>query len=137
MSSDQRRSVRMKTFLKGRISFNGGASTMDCLIRDLSSVGARLELSQTSAIPEVFELYVPNRDRTLRATLCWRRDNGVGVTFDAPNEKPVPVSANEPAQPADPSMAILLRRISELEAENTALRSVLASIGQNPTPSAA
>ncbi len=149
MGSEQRRSVRMKTFLKGRIVFNSGASTMDCLIRDLSGAGARLELSQTSALPEVFDLVVPNKDATYRATLKWRRETGVGVTFDAPGRQPVPqpavvteatpvaAAAAEPAAPADPSLSLLLRRISELEAENAALRSVLTNMGHKSAPSAA
>lgn len=139
MGSEQRGSVRMRTFLKGRIVFNGGASTMDCLIRDLSGSGAKLELSETSALPEVFDLYVPNKDATYRATLKWRRDGGVGVTFDVPNTKPQPAAAAPAAIPvappvveappaSDPSLSLLLRRISELEAENAALRSVLATM---------
>lgn len=111
---------------------------MDCLIRDLSGTGAKLELSETAALPEVFELFVPNKDATYRARLKWRRDGGVGVTFDATNAKPPPASAPaavavvapvlEAPPAADPSLTVLLRRISELEAENAALRSVLATM---------
>ena len=126
----------MKTFLKGRIVFNNGASSMDCLIRDLSSTGARLELSETSTLPEIFDLYIQNKDTTFRATLRWRRDGGVGVTFDDPHHKVAPPPP--PAEPAvpDASLSILVRRIAELEAENAALRSVIATMGRS-TQSAA
>ncbi|GJE55283.1 MULTISPECIES: PilZ domain-containing protein [Methylobacterium] len=132
MSIDQRQTVRMRTFLKGKIVFNNGRSTMDCLVRDMSGTGARLELSETTTLPEAFDLYIQNKDQTYRSTLRWRRANGVGVTFDMA-AKPAPALAREVvAEPAaaDPSMTMLVRRITELEAENAALRSVIASMGR-------
>ncbi len=126
MSSEQRQDIRKRTFLKGRILFNKGASSMDCLIRDLSETGARLELSETSTLPEVFDLYIPQKDETFRSALRWRRDGGVGIVFTDHQAKP---TAAEPAPMPDASIGVLLRRIAELEAENAALRSVLATLG--------
>lgn len=124
MISEQRQDIRKRTFLKGLILFNKGASSMDCLIRDLSETGARLELSETSTLPEVFDLYIPQKDETFRATLRWRRDGGVGIAF-GPQRKAAPAPESAP----DASLAVLLRRIAELEAENAALRSLLATMG--------
>ncbi|MGU3360853.1 PilZ domain-containing protein [Methylobacterium sp. M6A4_1b] len=124
--SEHRRESRLRTFLKGRIIFNKGASSMDCLVRDLSPSGARLALTETSTLPESFDLYIPQKDRTYRATLCWRRADGLGITFvdeAAPAPVPVPAAAADDAA----AMLALVRRISELEAENAALRRLLAS----------
>nr|WP_147048309.1 PilZ domain-containing protein [Methylobacterium gnaphalii] len=139
MSMEQRQNVRMRTFLRGRIVYNGGASSMDCLIRDLSPTGARLELSETSPLPEVFDLYIQNKDQTFRSTMRWRRDNGVGVTFDDAIAKLPPVHEKPVAAPtaADPAMSMLVRRIAELEAENAALRTALTSLSRSPASSAA
>lgn len=128
--SEHRRESRLRTFLKGRIVFNKGASSMDCLVRDLSPSGARLALSETSTLPESFDLYIPQKDRTYRATLCWRRADGIGITFvDEAAPAPVPVPTAAPPAPADDAAAMLalVRRIGELEAENAALRRLLAS----------
>ena len=125
MDSEQRQDIRKRTFLKGRILFNKGASSMDCLIRDLSETGARLELSETSTLPEVFELYIPQKDATFRSSLRWRRDGAVGIAFAETRKSAAP----EPAPLPDASVSVLLRRIAELEAENAALRSVLATMG--------
>ncbi|KQQ44554.1 pilus assembly protein PilZ [Methylobacterium sp. Leaf125] len=130
--SEHRRESRLRTFLKGRIIFNKGASTMDCLVRDLSASGARLALTETTTLPESFDLYIPQKDRTYRATLCWRRADGIGITFvdeAAPAPVPVPVPAAAAPPPADEAAAMLalVRRISELEAENAALRRLLAN----------
>jgi hypothetical protein len=132
--SEHRREIRQRTFLKGRIIFNKGASSMDCLVRDLSSTGARLALSETTTLPENFELYIPQKERTYRATLCWRRADGIGIAF-TDEAAPVPVpTASAPSQAAPvvaedaASMLALVRRISELEAENAALRRLLTSL---------
>jgi hypothetical protein len=126
--SEHRRESRLRTFLKGRIIFNKGASTMDCLVRDLSPSGARLALTETSTLPESFDLYIPQKDRTYRASLCWRRADGIGITFvDEAAPAPVPAAAAPPPADDAAAMLALVRRISELEAENAALRRLLAS----------
>ncbi|KMO39241.1 pilus assembly protein PilZ [Methylobacterium variabile] len=117
--SELRREARLRTFLRGRITFNGGNSTMDCLVRDISPSGARLLLSQTATLPDGFDLVIPAKDRTHRATLRWRKDDSVGVTFADEAARPPAPSATE-ATPA-----ALLARIRELEAENATLRRLL------------
>jgi hypothetical protein len=137
--SEHRSEIRQRTFLKGRILFNKGASSMDCLVRDMSATGARLALSETSTLPESFDLYIPQKDRTYRANLCWRRADGIGITFTdetAPGPQAtaptlmasavVPAAATAPDDAA--SVLALVRRISELEAENAALRRLLTSL---------
>ncbi|MFE1600957.1 PilZ domain-containing protein [Methylobacterium sp. ID0610] len=116
--SELRKEARLRTFLKGRIVYNNGNASMDCLIRDLSATGARLTLSQTAVLPEVFDLHIPAKDKLYRATLRWRRSDGVGVLFQ---EDRVPV-----APVADTSVPTLLQRIRDLETENATLRRLLA-----------
>ena len=128
MGTEQRRSTRKRTFLKGKILFNAGASSIDCLVRDLSDEGARIELSETSTLPEVFDLHIPQRDATYRSTLRWRHDGLIGVTFGEPAAASPPPPP--PAAAIDVSLQVVLRRLAELEAENTVLRSLLAKVGQ-------
>ncbi|WP_336486775.1 PilZ domain-containing protein [Methylobacterium nigriterrae] len=133
--SELRKEARQRVFLKGRIIFNNGASSMDCLVRDFSPSGARLALSETATLPEIFDLFVPQKDRTYRAMLRWRRSDGVGITFvDEAGRRetvraPAPPAA-EPGPPLDASVALLLRRISELETENAALRRLLSGMAK-------
>ena len=110
--TEKRRETRKRTFLKGRILFNNGASSMDCLVRDISPGGARLALDEALALPDAFELEIPNRDRSFTAVMKWRREDGMGVTIEEQDE----------GQPTRGRVARLLRRVSELEAENRALR---------------
>ncbi|MBO1022461.1 PilZ domain-containing protein [Methylobacterium sp. SD274] len=122
--SDNRKEARQRTFLKGRIIFNNGASSMDCLVRDMSATGARLALTETATLPEMFDLFIPQKERTYKANLRWRRADGIGVAFadETTAAAPVPPSQADPA-----AMLALIRRIAELEAENAALRRLIAA----------
>jgi hypothetical protein len=116
--SDKRTSPRLRSFLKGRVLFNGGQSSLDCLIRDMSSTGARLELSASVTLPDRFDLYLPHRDETCRAHLQWRRGAQIGVAFDQVDGAPV-----MPAAPQD-----VAARVEQLEAEVALMRLLLAQM---------
>lgn len=133
--SEHRRETRQRVFLKGRIVFNNGSSSFDCLVRDMSSSGARLVMSDATTLPEAFDLYIPQKDRTYRAILRWRREDGIGVIFDEPARAQA-AAAPDPAA-TEASVTMLLRRVSELETENAALRRLLASMAQGDSASAA
>lgn len=136
--SEHRTEIRQRVFLRGRILFNGGASSLDCLVRDISQTGARLALSETTTLPEVFDLYIAHKDKTYRAKLAWRREDGVGVTFvDEQAKQPPAAPVVEAVESADASVSVLLRRIGELEAENAALRRLLATMAPGAPASAA
>lgn len=125
--SENRREPRQRTFLKGRIVFNNGASSMDCLVRDMSSAGARLALTETATLPEVFDLYIPQKERTYKANLRWRRSDGIGIAFVEEGAVAPPAPAPAPDQDHSASVLALVRRIGELEAENAALRRLIAA----------
>ena len=96
--SDKRTSPRLRSFLKGRVVFNGGQNSLDCLIRDISATGARLELSASVTLPDRFDLYLPHRDETCRAHLQWRRGGHIGVAFDQIDGAPeMPIAAQDVA----------------------------------------
>ena len=128
--SEHRKETRQRVFLKGRIVFNNGSSSFDCLVRDMSSSGARLVMSDATTLPEAFDLYIPQKDRTYRATLRWRREDGIGVTFDEPARTGAGSAAAPDPASTEATLAMLLKRVSELETENAALRRLLASMAQ-------
>ncbi len=116
--SDKRISPRLRSFLKGRVVFNGGQSSLDCLIRDMSSTGARLDLSASVTVPDRFDLYLPHRDETCRVHLQWRRGGQIGVAFDQVESAPeMPAAAQDVAA-----------RVEQLEAEVGLMRMLLAQM---------
>ena len=54
---------------------------MDCMVRNMSMSGARLEVSQNFILPTEFELEIPQRGSVFLCALIWRKDDAVGVKF--------------------------------------------------------
>jgi hypothetical protein len=129
--NERRRIARQKSFLQGRVYFNNRRTSIDCLIRDFSELGARLKFSGAVATPEVVELHVPNKDETYRARVQWRNGDEMGVSFDdyraSPEAAPsvVPTVAPGAGPPADwaarihkleHDVLVLQRKLNELQA---------------------
>jgi hypothetical protein len=114
--SDKRSATRWPSCLKGQVRARDGR-VVDCLVRDFSESGARIEVLGTAALPHSFELFFPLRQATFQAQVRWRGDKEIGLTFENPE-----------AAPADPMQAKLVERVLQLEGENAELRSRLAEL---------
>jgi hypothetical protein len=79
--AERRKSDRARTFFGGMIAFNKRNSTMDCRVRDFSSTGARVHLTNTAVIPGQFDLTIARKERSFRARKVWRSVDEAGVTF--------------------------------------------------------
>lgn len=79
--TERRRVRRRRSYLGGRIVFNRGMSTIDCLIRDISPEGARLVLNDAYAIPDRFDLHITVRSERFTAVKVWRDPGDVGIQF--------------------------------------------------------
>ncbi len=88
---ERRALVRHKTFIKGRIYFNNRLSSMDCIVRDVTNNGGRLEVSESVPIPDAFEIYMPNKDEYFHAHVEWRKGGNVGVSWSS-EQTPRPYS---------------------------------------------
>jgi hypothetical protein len=115
---ERRRMARQKSFLRGMIYFNNRRSVADCLIRDISPFGARLIFSDAVATPDVLDLYIPQKEQTLRAQVIWRVGHEVGVAFP---------QAIHP-EPATAGASDLADRVTKLETEVAALRRALRKL---------
>ena len=73
---DQRRS----TLKGGRIVFNAGRSTIDCTVRNLSSAGAKLQVTSVVGIPDTFDLLLEGSARQ-PCRVAWRTLKELGVQF--------------------------------------------------------
>lgn len=80
---ERRSSTRVRSFLGGKIVFNNPNSTIDCLVRNVSSTGARVLLSDTVTIPDEFDLHIARKGQSYRARLAWRKVDEFGVEFIA------------------------------------------------------
>lgn len=101
------------------------AGALACLVRDLSEKGARIIFSDTVTLPDIVELYIPQREQTRRARVEWRRNDEIGLGF----------TDVERAADAPPSATEVVQRLAMLEAEITSLRAVLKRLkGEKGVP---
>lgn len=122
-SSERRRAARQKSFLRGMIYFNNRRSVVDCLIRDISPYGARLIFSDAVTTPDALDLYIPQKEQTLRTHVIWRQGQEVGVAFPQPDQ----------AEPAGEGRD-LTDRVTRLEAEVAALKKILKKLKADAGP---
>jgi hypothetical protein len=112
---ERRGSRRSKSFLRGFVYVSRKRGALACLVRDLSEKGARIVFSDTVTLPDVVDLYIPQRDQTLRARVEWRRNDEIGLGF----------TATERTAEAPPSATEVVQRVAMLEAEIASLRVLL------------
>jgi hypothetical protein len=80
-TAERRQIARQKSLLRGTVYFNNRRSALDCLIRDMTRYGARLVFPDAVTTPDVVDLFIPQKERTLRAHIIWRHGNEIGIVF--------------------------------------------------------
>jgi hypothetical protein len=121
MVTERRSTPRHKSFIRGRVLFNHRRSSMDCIIREFTKSGARLEFSEAPVLPEAFEVHVPSKDEYFQAHAIWHKGHDIGIAW-APEE--VPLSPPESHRSADP----LRDRVTKLEHEVAMIRKRLDAL---------
>jgi hypothetical protein len=114
--SERRNSRRSKSFLRGFVYVSRKRGALACLIRDLSEKGARIIFSDQVTLPDIVELYIPQREQTLRARVSWRKNDEIGLAFTEVEQR-VP--------DASPTAGEIVQRVALLEAEISSLRATL------------
>ena len=114
---ERRGTRRQKSFLRGFVYFDKRRGVMSCLVRDLSDDGARIIFSQSVTIPETVNLHIPQRDKTFRAKVTWRRGDEIGLALMGVEE----VAANSQERE-------LIQRVAQLEAEIIALKRTIKQL---------
>jgi PilZ domain len=77
----ERREVpRNAVLMSGAIEFAGG--TISCLIRNISILGASLDVTNPSDIPERFNLVFRADRAHIPCHIIWRQEKRIGVAFD-------------------------------------------------------
>jgi|SRR4051812_33194400 len=112
--ANRRDKPRLRSFMAATVLYNNGQSTLDCVIRNFSEDGAKLALPAEVALPDRFDLAVPQRNKTYRATMAWRRGGEVGVSLEDASVATLD--------------AVLRQRIRMLEAEIAQLKSRIVQL---------
>ena len=115
---ERRASVRQKSFLRGCLYFLNRSGSVECLIRDLSPMGARIAVPGAVPLPEVVDLHIPQQHLTLRARVERRHGGEMGLAFSdvAAAIRPLWQSGE------------LEQRVARVEAEVAALRRLMKRV---------
>lgn len=77
---EKRMAPRRRVFKSGAIAFSGGR--IDCIVRNLSSSGAGLDVESPIGLPPSFTLMIATDRFERRCHPVWRSDKRIGVAFD-------------------------------------------------------
>jgi hypothetical protein len=80
MRLEKRLAPRRNTLIEAKIVFEGGRQRIDCVIRNLSDSGAKLEVGKVIGIPATFDLVAPGH-RPHPCRVVWRSLKELGVQF--------------------------------------------------------
>jgi hypothetical protein len=92
---ERRATPRHNVSRAGTIEFAGGA--INCTIRNISPIGAALDVPNTRAIPHEITLLMVDGHLSQHCYVVWRNTTRLGVTFDRLNEPIIePALSGEP-----------------------------------------
>ncbi len=127
---NMRAAERLRSFLRAQIVFNNRMSTIDCIIKNISTTGAKIALNETLTVPTEFDVYIPQKGRGHHARLVWRDKDAIGIEFTDMQTQ----ATEAPATTSEVEM-----RLHELEIQNAELKARvrrlskrLEDLGQDP-----
>jgi|GEM_PF-2929212 hypothetical protein len=80
-TDEKRIAPRHRVLKQGRLAFDGGGA-VDCMVRNMSNTGARVEVVNPVGLPGAFTLVIPSDKFTRRCHAVWSHDKRIGVAFD-------------------------------------------------------
>ena len=80
MADEKRATIRHRVLKGGHILINGGQSSFDCMVRNLSAAGALLRVTSIIGIPHNFDLAMDD-GRHFACRAIWRTETEIGVAF--------------------------------------------------------
>jgi PilZ domain len=79
--SERRRLFRNRVYYGGLLAFNARHSTMECVVRDFSPFGAKIQCDSLAILPDEVEFAVPRKGLSCMARLTWRDRDMAGLVF--------------------------------------------------------
>ena len=83
--AERRADQRHRVLKGGTLQFNNGYSSLECVIRDLSATGARIQMGETFGVPSRFTMSISGETKRIEASLRWRNSRNIGLTFLLPS----------------------------------------------------
>ena len=78
--AENRRAYRRRVLKSATIEFD--RSAFSCAVRNMSELGAALDVPGSFGIPHEFQLVIETNQVTRQCRTIWRKETRIGVTFD-------------------------------------------------------
>lgn len=118
---ENRDAPRHKCFFRAFVYLEDSGTAVDCIVRELSDIGARLEFSKPRDFTEFVDLHIPIKGQSFHSRVQWREGDEIGVAFHA-------TTTTETGE------IDLDRRVNRLESEIAVLRKVVKQLQKNGDP---
>src|SRR6185295_5488704 len=92
---------RGRTFLAGKIISNYGQSSIDCIVRQMSDVGAVIEVESALGIPLHFHLLIPGEGEPQPCKRSWQSEKQIGLVFETAGAANTEFAVADEARGAD------------------------------------
>ena len=83
---DRRQHPRSRVYYGGLVAFNARNSTLDCVVRNFSQRGAKINFENSAMLPDEVDFEVARRGLSCLARLVWRDQNVAGLMFSEARE---------------------------------------------------
>jgi hypothetical protein len=112
---------RHKCFLRAFAYVDDSGIAVDCVVRELSDIGARLQFSKPRDFTEFVDLHIPIKGQSFHSKVQWREGNEIGVAFHATTN-------------TNTSGVAIDRRVDRLEEEIVMLKKAIKHLQKNADP---
>jgi hypothetical protein len=116
---ERRQSARARVIYGGVIAYNQRQSTVECVVRNFSEDGAKVEFDNPAVLPDVVDLLIAKKDRAFTAKVVWRQINQAGLAFDTIRQNaPIPLDWARRLRASESERRELQNRIAKLLSEH-------------------
>ena len=81
MVMKKRSASRQKTYMRAFVYFGASPLAVDCLVREMSDSGARIQFSAPPPAIDLIELSIPIKGQKFSAKVIWRAADEIGIAF--------------------------------------------------------
>jgi hypothetical protein len=116
---DRRQRFRGRVCYGGLVTFNVRQSTMTCVVRNFSPMGAKIEFTDAALLPDEIDFSILRKSLSCQARIVWRQDNEAGLAFRNPKQTsaPIPLDWAIRLRASERDRKELRRRIEALRSE--------------------
>ena len=116
---ERRQSVRARVIYSGVIAYDERRATMDCVVRNFSEDGVKVEFENTALLPDEIDLLIAKKSRSFNAKIVWRGEKQAGLAFRSTDEtRPIPLDWARRLRASEAERRKLQGRIAQLLSEH-------------------